>query len=214
MLVIFDFDGTLVDVSGRWYQLHLDIAKKHSLPIIEREVYVSAKKEGVKEEALMLQFSDDISAIKAYCKERVVYIEDTDYLACDEPFEGIFDVLNSWSDLGPMCLLSKRKSAENFHWEVENKGFKPLFRDLVPTGGKGKKEVLLDLYSKEELSSAVIISDAFEDYEMGLEQGMQVFVIGYGCRSAEYFLNLGVPKVINHCSELIPIAAELKNKAV
>ena len=211
MLVIFDFDGTLIDVGERWYQLHLDIAAKHSLPSIEREAYILAKQEGTKEETLMLNFSDDISAIKAYCKERVVFIEDKKYLEFDQPFDGIFEVLNTWSKLGPICLLSKRRSTENFQWEVEKKGFTPLFRDLVPTGGKEKKEVLLDLYSKEELSSAVIISDAFEDYETALELRMQPIVIGYGCRTSNYFLNLGVPKVINHCSELIPIATELIN---
>jgi phosphoglycolate phosphatase-like HAD superfamily hydrolase len=212
MLVIFDFDGTLIDVGERWYQLHLDIAKKHSLPLIEREAYISAKQEGIKEETLMLNVSDNISAIKAYCKERIVYIENKDYLAFDQPFDGIFKVLDGWSNLGPMCLLSKRRSTENFLWEVESKGFKPLFRDLVPTGGKEKKEVLLNLYSKEVLSSAIIISDAFEDYQTALELGMQPIVIGYGCRSTDYFLKLGVPKVINDCSELIPIATQLKNK--
>ena len=43
MLVIFDFDGTLVDVSERWYQLHRDAANQYALPIIERESYIAAK---------------------------------------------------------------------------------------------------------------------------------------------------------------------------
>ena len=210
MLVIFDFDGTLVDVSERWYQLHRDIANQYALPIIERESYIAAKRAGTKEATIMLNYSNNQAAITAYCKERINLIKQQQYLAFDQPFEAAFEVLEAWAKVGPMCLLSKRKSAENFHWEVENKGFKPFFRDLAPTFGKEKEEILVKMYPKEVLSSAIIISDAFEDYNMGLKLGMQPLVIGYGCRTANYFRNLGVKKVVEHCAELIPLASDFQ----
>lgn len=202
MLVVFDFDGTLVDINERWYQLHINLANKYSLPIIERQTYLKTKKKGVKEELTMLDYSNDLATIKEYCAERISLIEDQHYLDFDQPFQHVFEALKTWSKLGPMSLISKRRSAENFHWEINKKGFKPFFQQHIPTLGKEKGEILCQKYTQQELASAVMISDAYEDYKMAQDLGMNAVAIGYGCRNTAFFQEKGIQRVLQDCIEL------------
>ncbi len=202
MLILFDFDGTLIDMQPRWYELHLDLTKEFSLPVIEKKTYLKAKIDGMHEELLMQSVSDDLETIKAYNKKRIELIEDIKYLAFDQPFEHVFEALEAWQKLGKMVLLSKRKSDENFYWSVEKSGLAPYFQQLISTNGKEKEEVILELFSKEELSNAIIISDAYEDYVMGQKLGMKAVAVSYGCRSAAFFEAKGVTGAVKDCLEL------------
>lgn len=202
MLLIFDYDGTVVDMSERWYQLHLDLAQQYELPIVDKKIYLKAKADGVHEEVIMQAYSRDSSRIKAYNKERIALIEDKKYLAFDQAFDNIFNALRAWGKLGDMYLLSKRKSSEHFYWSVNKLGLNTYFKDCIPTGGKEKEEVLKELFSPKDLAGAISISDAYEDYTAGTALGMRCLAVNYGCRSAAFFESKGIFDSISDCYEL------------
>lgn len=208
MLVVFDLDGTLIDMNERWYQLHLDATQAQGLPNLDKKTYIAAKRAGQAETAILQQISTDIANIEAYNQQRIAWIEDRQYLDYNQPFEGALEAIEAWSKVGPMYLMSKRKSNENFHWEVDKKGLSGLFEQCIPTGGREKLPVLQEHFSPAELKGAIMISDAFADYQTALTLGMQPVVVSYGCRNKEYLLAKGVPAVVEDCWALGELAWE------
>ncbi len=101
MHIFFDFDGTLVDITERWWQLHRDVASAFGLPhCTDREEYISQKRSGRREVDIMKKISDNDEGIQVYCRERVKRIELPKYLCYDTLFDDTVPTLRSLRSQG------------------------------------------------------------------------------------------------------------------
>jgi phosphoglycolate phosphatase-like HAD superfamily hydrolase len=190
MIAFFDLDGTLIDISRRWYELHRSVARKHNLPLLEREPYLSMKRDGVDERKLYLALAGeiDLAALDAYLVDRVADIEEEQYLAYDTLFPGIPQVLDAWKHKYQLILLTKRKNAATAERQVNALGIREYFDDLLI----GDKKRHLAAFDPSTLREAPFISDAYEDITLGKALHMCPIAVTYGCRSAVFFSAQGI----------------------
>ncbi|MDR3546818.1 MAG: HAD hydrolase-like protein [Candidatus Pacebacteria bacterium] len=205
-LAFFDLDGTLVDISDRWYRLHVDIASRHKLTPLVRETYLHMKKEAVPEQEILANITNDTEVIEAYCEERINKIETDEYLAHDYVFPEAENVLDAWSREHRLILLTKRHRQDALANELRTLGISTYFSQVI--AGKDKAALLREAFSNDDLQGAFLISDALEDYMLAREEGMNPIVVGYGLRSPEYLTRHGIARVILSSEDLAKLAID------
>lgn len=205
--IFFDFDGTILDISSRWYRLHFDLAKKYDLPIYQFDDYVRLKRSGLSEEDVMTKISSQDEKIAKYCSDRLSLIEDEKYLAFDKPFDGIELILKSARKLGPMYLITKRASRKSVLDQLEKYNLGGYFESVLVTEGGDKGDLLLREFG--EVAGDLIFSDAYDDYAMATDLKMRPYVVGYGCRSVDYFRGKGVVEIVETVADLQTIIDNL-----
>ncbi len=200
MHIFFDFDGTLVDITERWWQLHRDVASAFGLPhCTDREEYISQKRSGRREVDIMKKISDNDEGIQVYCRERVKRIELPKYLCYDTLFDDTVPTLCSLRSQGhELAVVTKRRSREDFFNECNELGLSPYIKSTYVDDRVSKKVLLTRHYSASELSHSLFVSDDLADAETARNLGMQSVVAGYGCRTSEFLASNGAAQHIIH----------------
>lgn len=205
MLVFFDFDGTLSDMSERWWRLHVDAIKKYGGQPVTKKEYFNQKRNAVSERIIVQKHLEE-SNIQKYIEQRIKWIEKNTYLDYDHLIPNASVILKAWSKKGDLILFTKRNSKQNFLRQVKKYDIKKYFSRLLITSGLEKEEVLKKEYTPAQLKNAYLITDSLEETKMAKKLGMKVLTIAYGTRSQEYFQKNGI-------SDMILTPKELKKAA-
>jgi phosphoglycolate phosphatase-like HAD superfamily hydrolase len=205
-MTIFDLDGTLIDITDRWYQLHSDVAQEYGLPIIPREEYLAAKRDGVAEVDIMSHVAGNLPEITQYCKARIERIENEEYLNFDKLFDGIKETLTAWQRRGPLVLASIRNNHLAATQELERLGLAGFFQSVKFVRDTGKKALFTEMAS--EYGTVTSISDSIEDYHEAQEAGLHAIAVGYGCRNKLAFEERGIGEVIASVNDLERLALQ------
>ena len=205
MLIFFDFDGTLVDISERWWQLHLDTAKQFQLPPYQdRSLYISLKRSGCSEIDIMNKAADNREHIEEYDRERIKRIELPEYLRYDRLFNDSMTVLESLQQQGHrLALVSKRRNKENFLREFKGFGLLKYIRDINVSGRFSKKEMLQSKYSAATMENSLFVSDDIDDMKTADALHMRSVTAGFGCRSPWFLKTHGAKTIIKSLTDLL-----------
>lgn len=198
MLIFFDFDGTLVDITERWWQLHLAITSALNLPHYEkREDYILQKRSGLAEILIMKKITSDVEIIKAYDQERVGRIELPEYLLYDKLFFDTIDTLRALREQGhSLILVTKRRSGEVLREQLDRLGLGSFFQNILTTEGSSKQSLLTKNFIAAELKQSIFISDGLEDMATAGQLDMRGITAGYGCRTSEFLKSAGAKNII------------------
>ncbi|MBI4122627.1 MAG: HAD family hydrolase [Parcubacteria group bacterium] len=205
MHIFFDFDGTLVDITERWWQLHIDVASAFGLPrCTDREEYVSQKRSGTCEADIMKKISRDEERIREYDAERIRRIELPKYLAHDTLFGDAVPTLGSLREQGhTLAVITNRGSYKNFLDEFRALGLPEYITDIYTSDRVSKKESLARRHNPRTLARSLFVSDDIEDMETAQRFGMQSVVAGYGCRTGEFLASRGAKTIIPAFSDVL-----------
>lgn len=207
MKTFFDLDGTVLDISARWYALHSDMATKHGLPVLPRELYVMRKRDGISENKILEESGSaiDIEKLNAYNAERIAHIEDDIYLELDVPMPDIFGVLTYWGKWTPLVLVTLRKRADAAREQLKRLGLTPFFENILITKGGSKKEAIVAAYISADYEGALFVGDGEEDYLSAQALSMRSCIVSYGTRSKSFLESKGIIKLIRAPKELMEI---------
>lgn len=210
MFIFFDLDGTLIDISRRWWAIHCDLTKKYGLPRHEYNKYVELKRRGISEKKIMRQISIDHRKILGYCKERLEVIEQRKYLRYDKPFHFVGRILKGfYKKDNRLVLLTSRHSRRNLLWELGQLGLRHYFSNILSTNGKTKRKVLSESGYDRKLSKSVFVSDSYDDYLLAKKLKQQFFTVTYGCRDLDFFKQRKIKgKIIDNPQKLKNILCE------
>lgn len=208
MLIFFDFDGTLIDITERWWQLHLAVASAFNLPHYEkREDYILQKRNGRAEVLVMKKIASDVEIIKAYDQERVRRIELPEYLLYDKLFFGTIDTLRALREQGhALVLITKRRSEEVLREQLDRLGLCSFFSNILVTGGNLKLDLFTKNYTAAALKQSIFISDGLEDMATAGQLGMRGIAAGYGCRTSEFLKSAGAKNIIFSLADVLTYA--------
>lgn len=196
MLIFFDFDGTLSDMSERWWRLHVDCMRACGGTPVSKKKYLIQKRNAISERIIVQEYLPQEKQVEKYIVKRKQNIEKNKYLAFDHLIPGAHVILKLWQTKGDLILLTRRGSKQNFFRQIKKYNIKKYFSRLVPTGGQEKETILKKEYTKSQLKGAYLITDSLEEVQMGEKLGMKVLAIGYGTRSPEYFQKNGISDTI------------------
>jgi glycosyltransferase involved in cell wall biosynthesis/phosphoglycolate phosphatase-like HAD superfamily hydrolase len=204
-MIVFDLDGTLIDITERWFALHERYARLHGLPIIEKEEYIALKKEAVPERDIFLPRSINEESFQNYQQERIAHIEDDEFLAVDVLVTKCKELLEAWRAVGEIQIVTNRKNKESCERELERFGVLPSIAHVHFATDDTRAEVVKQLHEHEKIT--YLISDSLDDNKIAKELRIPVITVGYGCRSAAYFAEQGVTDVIEDTEQLINLAS-------
>lgn len=183
-LLIFDWDGTVIDSAARIISSMQKAAQDLSQPELTDDAVRNIIGLGLPEAIRVLIPGVDDSLIPQM-RERYGHY----YLGVDETptelFEGVEKTLNNLKDKGYRLAVATGKSRRGLNRVFEDTGLEYLFetsRCADETTSKPHPHMLEEILDETGLTSsdAVMIGDTEFDLEMGVRAGMDTIAVSYG----------------------------------
>lgn len=220
MTLLFDFDGTLVDVSRKYYATYVSFVRKHDGRVLPFEEYWPAKRAGIGESELLRRSGLERVA-GADLRDHVrATIEEPAQLALDRPFEATVRTLSTLSGNHPCHLVSMRRNHDRLLEQVERLELRRFFASVIrPSSfpddpgmpaGRAKADTLRGL---DVARPALIVGDSGMDILAGQALGIRTCGVTTGVRDAQCLLAYRPDYVLDALEQLIPIVAELHRDA-
>lgn len=184
MLLIFDWDGTLCDSTGKIVRCLEEAAKQVGLPILSPEEFKDIIGLGLPEAIYRLYPDISAEALEAFRLAYSHYFIHED--KTPSPFyEGVEETLNQLRDAGYVLSIATGKSRKGLDRILEERKLASFFhgsRCADETASKPNPLMLQQLmeefrYGNED---AVFVGDTEFDMEMAQRIGMPRVAVGYG----------------------------------
>ncbi len=218
-LVIFDLDGTLLDVSERYYRSVKNALKKAGFNCSSKPEIIQLKKQNLSGSEIISTFipaetEDREKIIKKIDKERYRLLHSIEYLDLDKPFEDTCKTLETLKQKGvKMAILTLRDYKEATMQQLENAGLTKIFEKIVliePRSGRNHSELKFD-YAKNicrelkvKTDECCMVGDSLNEVEAGSK--MNAFTVGVTCGlTGENALAQKSNKVISSLQELLDV---------
>lgn len=209
MTIYFDLDGTILDVSERYYQIYSHILSKNGCDIVSKETYWDAKRKRISEEEI-LGYTNATRLVEIYHARRSELIESNEYLAYDSIHLGFKAVVSYLKKKKyPLVLVTLRKSRENLLQQLKQLGIDKYFNVVLSSGldenprWKIKYNLIKKHQNKTPESFNVIVSDTENDIKAGIELGFKTVSVCNGIRNREFMNSANGDYLCASVSELI-----------
>lgn len=193
MKLFFDLDGTLIDISERYYRVYSDILTEAGFSTIGKEEYWDAKRHKVPEDQI-LAMTDAKEFYEQYTKKRVALIESDYYLSNDRLQEGVIEVLKNFSMKYQLILVTLRRSASQLYRQLVDLELIDYFTDVLSSGEDLEPRWMIKYnLIKEYLgcgydSSHILVGDTETDIKAGNEIGFKTIAVSNGIRIKELLI--------------------------
>lgn len=200
--IIFDLDGTLIDINERWYKLHYDLAKQLKIPFLKKQQYINFKRQGVNEEKLITKCTDNQEIVAYYCNKRLALIESKKYLKCDLPKVDAIRKLNELGKMYDLFLTTRRQKRSNCVWEIKQLGLYRFFKEVAICKSFEDKQQATSKIIKKNNSKAVIIGDTKDDILIARKLKTACILISDGARDKKIVKKYNPNFLINNLRDL------------
>lgn len=188
-MILFDFDGTIVDVWRRYHAVFCEAARVNNVSLSE---YRLAKLDLEKDSLVASRLG--VILPKDYWERKTVLLESERYLSLDFLNIDASNLLDCFFR-GEAFVLTKRRNPQAFYWELEKLGIgevSPYAFVLRPDSGVTKREWLemkADLFHSR---IDYVIGDSPEDMEVDGLFGCESLFVDKGLKTKErVFLQVG-----------------------
>jgi phosphoglycolate phosphatase len=204
MNIFLDFDGTLIDVSERYYRVH-EAALGATKPQLTREDYWQLKRRHIPEADIIRQHYADVD-VENYAQERNTLIECPRFLRYDTLLPQAVPALEILNQAGHrLYLLTLRRSEHNLRAEVDSLGLGPYFRLILTAPSDAQPwEVKAELLRPYAQRADWIVGDTEADIRAGQMLGLHTCAVASGIRTEE-LLRLANPERSLPSIETLPL---------
>lgn len=206
-VLIFDWDGTLVDSIGRIVESISAAALECGLPPLDELAIKGIIGLGLPEAiAVLYPRVTDVRMVEAF---RRAYADH--YLALDaEPsllYPGVAQSLLWYREQGYLLAVATGKGRRGLQRALEGQGWSDFFdvtRCADETASKPDPQMLHEIlaHCKVRPDQALMIGDSVFDLEMASRAGMDSVAVSYGAQSSEVLRACSPSMTINHFTEL------------
>ena len=207
MNIYFDLDGTLIDVSERFYRIYCDLLDRFNCDTkLNKVTYWQLKKESYPEAEIVQKTCANIDS-EEYMKLRQNVIESPKYLEYDRPFSYTLDTIKTLKKDNRLVIVSLRESLKKTEIEIDKLGFKPFFDKVLvhneDMDNKWKiKAELIKSDSGFNTRDSIVVGDTETDFLAAKELGIDCFLVSSGIRTRDYLAILNCGIVIDSIAEL------------
>lgn len=193
MKIFFDLDGTLIDISERYYRVYTDILNKAGFSTIGKKEYWNAKRNKVPEDQI-LAMTNANDFYKEYNQKRLSLIENDYYLSNDSLHEGVIQVIENLSKKYQLVLVTLRKSNSQLEKQLINMKLIDYFTDILRSDDNLKPRWMIKYHlikeyiGNEHDSSSILISDTENDIKAGNELRFKTIAVLNGIRTKELLI--------------------------
>lgn len=204
--IFLDFDGTVIDVSARHYEVYRAVIKKYtSKNILSKNRYWEKRCSGMSFVKVIQEthkLSDDSYSERRY----IELIEMPRFLNLDRKFKGVKSVLKRLKAHGNVVLVTLRHNRKNLNRQLKQVGLDRAFDQVLSDtgGGFGAKETKQKLIENSPFKSEIkyIVGDTEVDIESGRAAGCITIAVCSGMRQREYLNSFSPDHIIDSILEL------------
>lgn len=188
MLTIYiDLDGTVLDISAKYWRLHLDLTKLLGGPPIERERYWEMKRQGASIDGIWTDCPEGLW--ERYQEAWGPRIEDRSYLSYDRLHPGALGALQDLAEEHRLILATMRRDPVALRSQLAELGVLPLFNGVLCSADlpskHPQKAALVRHGAALGLRPGMVVGDTEEDIVAGKELGVPTVGVMNGIRSRE-----------------------------
>lgn len=186
-LLLLDFDGPIVDVQRRYYQIYIDLLHRYRANLLGKQEYWHLKKMKTPEKDILIA-SGATAAVDSYMKARMAVIETQDYLHLDEIHPFVIPTLEKLVQTFDLALVTLRSSKSLLLSELERFHIAGFFKAVLSSGEPLSprwkiKEKLVNAFLKENDYNVVAIAgDTETDINAGHALGCKAIFVRNGIR--------------------------------
>jgi phosphoglycolate phosphatase len=145
IVLFFDLDGPLLDVSPRYVRLHQDLLAEAGVTGMEARRYWQHKRACCPEEAILHELGVAVP-VQDYLRRRLELIETSEYLVHDRLWPWAHAVLAHFAPTHPLVLVTARACRPLLLEQLERLGLRSCFHEVLSTpAGRRVDEQKADL---------------------------------------------------------------------
>lgn len=188
MYYFIDLDGTLLDVSTKFYNTYSVILTQHNQPTLEKELYWELKRNKTPEE-IIRKVSGAI--VDGFSIQRKNIIETDSYQQFDLLHDSVIDVLKELSQNGTLVLVTLRNSHDQVLKQLKQFELLSFFKTVLSSGEETnpkwsiKTNLINSQFGSELPEKAIFIGDTETDILAGKNLGFKTVGVLNGMRNYE-----------------------------
>lgn len=174
MNIFFDLDGTLLDSKARLYQLFQSLVPKSNYTFDD---YWNLKQSKISHQKILTDYySYSAQEFNSFQTLWMGKIETDEWLALDEPFDGIVAYLTKLEKSHQLYIVTARQFEEVAYQQVQKMGIDSLIdKVLVTNQTKEKHELIKETVAVTNLDW--MVGDTGKDIETGKLLGMKTAAV-------------------------------------
>ncbi len=198
--IIFDLDGTLIDVSARHYSLYRSVISEQGVEALTPDEYWRHRRAG--ESTIDLLAATPGVDVERFTEAWMEGIERPDWLALDEPYDGAIEIIKALQPEYELVLITLRRDRAALMGQLDALRMRSYFRDVICHGPElvSGKHLLQGV--AELTPGGYAVGDTEADIELASETGRRAICLSYGVRSGCYLASRGAETVIGTLREL------------
>ncbi len=222
--VITDFDGPLMDVSGRYYHvyqlcLEKNRADQSDIRLLPKSEFWQLKRNRVTEEEIGIISGLGEFEAKSFAKMRKATVHDLCYFEHDEIIPGVFESLERAQNMGlDLALMTMRRRRE-LEQAFQRYQFERFFRedrcycladDFIKTTDVQDKPTLMDRAQRElpPVQSTWMIGDTEADIAAAKKYQVKMIAVLSGIRSRDLLEKYDPDYIVDDLAQAIDLIAE------
>ncbi len=198
--ILFDLDGTLIDVSARHYSLYRSVISEQGVEALPRDEYWRHRRAG--ESTIDLLAATPGVDVERFTEVWMEGIERPDWLSLDEPYEGAIEIIKALQPEYQLVLITLRRDRVALMDQLEALHLRSYFTDVICHGPRPVEGKHLLQGVAELTPGGYAVGDTEADIELASETGRRVICLSYGVRSGRYLAGRGAETVIRSLREL------------
>jgi phosphoglycolate phosphatase-like HAD superfamily hydrolase len=198
--LLFDLDGTLLDVGRRHYAVYSHVLRELGQPPLPEAEYWRRRRDGEGTLAVVGDLPGDlVFRFQAAWLER---IESRHYLALDRPYAEVRGVLTELRRDHRLVLVTLRRDAAALAWQLSEARLIPFFKEVVSPLYyiPSRKSELLPFWYP--IGETWVIGDSEADIELASDLGARCVCLSDGVRSAKFLRERGATIIASSVREL------------
>lgn len=204
MNIFVDLDGTLLNISEKYYRLYYDLCTRYNLKLFQRNRYWGLRRNGKSFIDVITQ-NNNIIETNLILNEYLTQIEDMNYLQYDSLFPGVLSFLYSIQDTCNLVLLTNRKIEKTLYNQLDVLNIKKYFNDILLQNDihkdLNKSEIIKKNYLKS-VQNSIIIGDSEEDILSAKKLNISSYAVLSGIRNRRILESLEPTAILKSVVEL------------
>ncbi|HEY5640385.1 MAG TPA: HAD hydrolase-like protein [Dehalococcoidia bacterium] len=198
--ILFDLDGTLIDVSARHYSLYRHIVSGQGVEALSTDEYWRYRRDG-QSTIDLLSATPDVDA-ERFTEAWMEAIERPDWLVLDAPYDGAIEIIESLGPEFELVLITLRRDRVALMEQLDALRLRHYFAAVICHGPELVKGKHLLQGVSDLPPGGFAVGDTEADIELASETGRRAICLSYGVRSGRYLAARGAETVITTLREL------------
>lgn len=195
--LLFDLDGTLLDVRARHYAVYSGLLKELGVPPLPEPIYWRRRRAGRSSAALLPNLA--ASSEDEFRRGWLDRIEQREMLSLDRLHAGVTRTLEALGRVHRLVLITLRHDAGALAWQLETAGLSACFPTVIsPPPGVTSK---VDLWAGG--GDVLVIGDSEADIDLAAAVGGECVCLTHGVRSERFLREHGAGRLVNSLPALL-----------